>query len=169
MPCAIANFLLVSATAGITHMSQMWLSYLSPLFGLSEYALIICCFHPLSPGQETDTKVWWGQNQSWAQKWHNQRREEWKPLLQLQDFWVIPSIRLVNLHLWNIWIDNECSHNWSCSRFNNCGHWGQIHTNWVCCSVLGQSLSLLHSAHSRSKKTVLKDWRGRQRVSSWLT
>lgn len=37
-----------------------------PLFGLSEYALIICCFHPLSPGQETDTKVWWGQNQSWT-------------------------------------------------------------------------------------------------------
>ena len=25
---------------------------------LSKYALIICCFHPHSPGQETDTKGW---------------------------------------------------------------------------------------------------------------
>lgn len=87
MPCAIANFLLVSATAGITHMSQMG-CHISPTLGLSEYALIICCFHPLSPGQETDTKVWWGQNQSWTSRSGTTKEEEWKPLLQLQELWI---------------------------------------------------------------------------------
>ena len=63
-----------------------------PLFGLSKYALIICCFHPLSPGQETDTKGWLhtevGPKPKLGPRSGTTKEEDWKPLLQLQELWI---------------------------------------------------------------------------------
>ena len=51
------------------------------------------------------------------------------------------------LHLWNIWVDNECSHKWKLSISGSCGFWGQAHAG----TGPDQSQSGPHRAHSRSR------------------
>lgn len=122
-------------TAGITHMSQMWLSYLSTLLAWVSMPLICLLLSP---------PLTWAGNRHQSVVGPKPKlgsrsgtcKEERQTSPAAAGAVDKSSIRLVNLHLWNIWIDNECSHNWSCSRFNNCGFQGQVHTRTGVCSVL---------------------------------
>ena len=59
-------------------------------------------------------------------------------------------------HLWNIQTD-KCSCNWDRSGFSSCGLCGHIHMR----VGPGQSLSSLHSSHSRSR------WTTTARAGTW--
>ena len=76
------------------------------------------------------------------------REEDWKSFHQLYKQQIkSPWSARYTLHLWNIWVDNECSHKWKWSISGSYGLWEQTHVG------IGpdQSLSGPHRAHSRSR------------------
>ena len=75
----------------------------------------------------------WCQNQSWTPGAVKPKKRKWNCSMQLQEQW-IKSLQLAwkTLHLWNIWIDKECSHNWGCRLWRQLRTLGaSIHRSWA--------------------------------------